>query len=63
MSGTNQQRLIPANTTLLQPGTQYFRISDAINNGAQVADLQAKVISLQNQINTINARLAAANIP
>lgn len=70
MSFTNQ-RLIPANTTLLQPGSKFYRISDALNaqaqavntaatsGNAQIASLQSQVTSLESQVATLQAQVAA----
>jgi hypothetical protein len=66
----NPADLLAARQQLLQPGARYFRLADAFQvldgNNMQtnqtVAALQAQVTSLQNQINTINQRLANAGI-
>ena len=98
-------RRLAANTNLLQPGSQYYRINNALDilnasaaidynqaqqstvnsttatqvaalqtqtttntnnttaNSTAIASIQTTLTSLQNQINTINARLTAAGIP
>lgn len=56
-SSISDPRLLPANTTLLQPGSRFFRISDALNY--QVASLQAAGGALQTQIDN-NAIAVAA---
>jgi hypothetical protein len=64
VSGTQNQRLIPANTTLFQPLSQYYRISDAVNTlYAILAQMQAQQQQQQSTLDTINARLANAGIP
>lgn len=59
MSGTTSagQPLLPANVTLLQPGSRFFRLSDALN--FQVASLQASNDSLQGQITTNTTDITA----
>ena len=60
MSGSHPERLIPANTTLLQPGARYFRLVDAL----QILDSTAALGSLQTQLTTqgTNVSSNAANI-
>lgn len=63
--------LLAANTTLLQPGTIAFRLSDALqmlnpNQGflaisQQITALQAQIATLQNQIATLQSQMATAD--
>lgn len=55
MSGSlgRTDRLIPANTTLLQPGSRYYRISDALN--AQAAVTNVSNSTLQSQISALTS--------
>jgi uncharacterized protein involved in exopolysaccharide biosynthesis len=58
------QRLIPASTTLLQPGSRYFRLVDALNaiNAAPFLNqLQNQVTALQSQVATLQSQMATAN--
>lgn len=60
--------LIPANSTLLQPGSgQYFRLGDALSVlnigpqvGGQITDLQQQVTTLQGQVSTLQSQMATA---
>lgn len=57
MSGTTTtsgQPLLPANTTLLQPGSRFFRLSDALS---YTAALSAANTALQTQVNAMQAQL------
>lgn len=54
-SSISDPRLLPANTTLLQPGSRFFRISDALNY--QVASLQTADNALQEQITENNTNI------
>lgn len=59
--------LIPANVTLLQPGTLAFRLSDAlqmvnpnqgfIQLGQQITALQAQIATLQGQVSTLQGQV------
>lgn len=62
MSGSNS-RLLPANTTLLQPGSRNFRLNDALNTQTattttQIAVLQSTVGTLASQVATLNSQVA-----
>ena len=67
MSNGNGNRLLPANTTLLTPGSPYFRVVDALNllNSSNIvnaiAALQSSVSTMQTQINTINTDITTIN--
>lgn len=60
--------LIPANVTLLQPGTLAFRLSDALQMvnpnqgflaiGQQITALQAQVATLQSAVTTLQSQMA-----
>ena len=49
------QRLIPASTTLLQPGSRFFRLADALN----FLDQNSYITQLQNQVETLKTQVAA----
>jgi len=58
-----QTRLIPANTTLLQPGSRFFRVVDALNYQAQSllasnSQQSQTIANMQTQINTLNSQVA-----
>ena len=66
MNGQTNQRLIPANTTLLQPGARYFTIKDmdvaisqtqAIATKALAANT-TNITTLQNQMTVVNNAIA-----
>lgn len=61
MSGKNgsNPRLIPANTTLLQPVSQYFRLGDALQNVYPLGEVQTSVATLQAQVTTLQAEVSA----
>ena len=48
------QRLIPASTTLLQPGSRFFRLADALN----FLDQNSYITQLQNQVETLKTQVA-----
>jgi ribulose kinase len=57
--------LLPANITLLQPGSRYFRLVDALQAldigsqlAAQVATLNNEVATLQSQVATLQSQVA-----
>lgn len=55
------QRLIPASTTVLQPGSRYFRLVDAfaqLDSSQAVTALQVQVGALQTQMATANANIS-----
>ena len=59
-----QTRLIPANTTLLQPGSRFFRVVDALNYSAQSllasnSQQSQTIANMQTQINTLQSQVAA----
>lgn len=60
MSGTaGNQRLLPANTTLLQPGSRFFRLSDSLNAQQAVnTQTQSFASSLNNVIETLRSEVA-----
>ena len=64
-NGNIPTSLIPANTTLLQPGSQYFRLGDALAAlqigpavSAQINALQAEVTAQQAQITTLQGQVS-----
>lgn len=66
MSGTGH-RLLPANITLLQPGSRGFRLSDALSvqavsaqtSNTQIATLQGQVNGVQGDVTTLQGQVAA----
>ena len=53
MSGVQSQGLLPANTTLLQPASGYFRLYDALrllSDASAVTSLSGSVQTLQGQV-------------
>lgn len=64
-------RLLPANVTLLQPGSRGYRLSDALTAASmsqqvsnattqgQITALQADVTTLQNQVSTLQGQVSA----
>lgn len=62
MSGTTPGRLLPANITLLQPGSRAYRLADALtapSSQLQVASAvtQNQITTLQNQITTLEGQI------
>jgi hypothetical protein len=50
--------LLPANIPLLQPGSRYFRLVDALQSLDISANVNQQIVNLQNQINTNNGHIA-----
>lgn len=76
MSGSAGHRLIPTNTTLLQPISRFFRLSDSlsyqagVNSAIQVQNgslnnvittIQGQIATLQGQVATLNGEVASLN--
>jgi len=60
VSGTSRA-LLPANTTLLQPGARYFRLVDALqvlDSTNNVVALQSQLTALQTIVNTQQSQIA-----
>lgn len=52
---------LPANTTLLQTGSNYFRLSDALtalDSSSDITALQQAITDITNTVNTLSGQLA-----